>query len=874
MVVERIRYGARLAWVCVALLAGCGGGGGGDGGGDGSGSGGASLSVSTTSVSFAASQNGVPPDSQEVGVSIAGGSVFVGIFSVLGPISATFSITGDTTGVITIRPLAPTMVPGTYSGSVTVRGCPDQFCMGDVSGSPKVINVSYTIIPPIIATPNALSFSFITGGPAPAPQPITLVGTTGAWTSSANQPWIGVNPGNGTGDGGTSISADPSGLVPDTYSGQVIFRSGVGAVAVNIGLTVIPAAIQTNQSSLSFSGINGAPLASQSLTIAMNNGVPIAWTASTPLADTWLVLNRTSGTASDPLIVSANPANGPLASGTYNSSITLQGSSGGSTFNKTINVTLSLTKAFLTIGGGGVTLGGANGRDLSGAPIQLSLNTGANSFSWSSSNANATFAKLSQSSGSVSATPLALTLTPDRTGRLGGAYSGSIRFTVAVNGDSVSSLINVALNLDQHRLLVDGNGVAFAKTPSLSKLTQTLRVRDNFGFATPWTATPDQTWLTTTPGGTADGDLTLTADPTALSADTLYLATVTITSSDASVENTEKVRVGLWVGSTDPDPTTTISGPAFAEIAADPIRPYVYAAVGKSIQIFNVYTGAVVTSIPNATPVQTGAMTVSQDGSTLYALDTVLGSITPINLDTLSVGTAFPENSLASSASIAFTRTDGQPILFWGSGPVINASTSIALGGTPDLTLAPTTVAASRNGSRVCGADTGNGTYSLFCESLDYASFGINAAQLLTSSFARGSGSGVSAADIAVSADGSVAYVAAGASALPPELAVYSPQDVTRLGGFSIEGRGNNVDIAADGRIFAGSTNISVGQTADVRVFDAAGNLLATHLIAPGGGVVILDRQLKVSGDGLRLMTIIGNPPSVAPTLVFTTVAP
>jgi hypothetical protein len=35
---------------------------------------------------------------------------------------------------------------------------------------------------------------------------------------------------------------------------------------------------------------------------------------------------------------------------------------------------------------------------------------------------------------------------------------------------------------------------------------------------------------------------------------------------------------------------------------------------------------------------------------------------------------------------------------------------------------------------------------------------------------------------------------------------------------------------------------------------------------------VILDRQMKVSGDGLRLITITGV--FVAPSLIFTTVAP
>src|SRR5947208_5270305 len=56
--------------LCVAftmLLAACGGGGGG--------SSGPSLSVSTTNVTFTAIQNGATPATQNVGVSISGGTV-------------------------------------------------------------------------------------------------------------------------------------------------------------------------------------------------------------------------------------------------------------------------------------------------------------------------------------------------------------------------------------------------------------------------------------------------------------------------------------------------------------------------------------------------------------------------------------------------------------------------------------------------------------------------------------------------------------------------------------------------------------------------------------------------------------------------------
>ncbi|HTF13262.1 MAG TPA: hypothetical protein VK643_01180, partial [Burkholderiales bacterium] len=447
------------------------------------------------------------------------------------------------------------MAPGTYTGTVTIRGCSAQDCSsGDVAGSPAVINVSYTIqgTPvPIGANPNVLNFSFVTGAAAPAPQTVALTGDPVAWTASANQPWIGITPGSGVVGGSVSVSVDPTGLAPNTYNGTITFTAGGNTAPVSVSLTVAAPAIQTSQNSLSYSGINGATIASQSLNIGMNNGAPLNWTAVTPPADTWLVLNRTSGTQADPLVVSVNPANGPLASGSRNSTITLQDS--GSPLNKTINVTLALTKATLTASPVSVTLGGSNGRDFSGVPVQLSLNTGANSFAWTST-PSASFIQRSPVSGSVSATPQTTTLTPNSTGLTGGTHTGSVSFSTQINGDTVSTNLPVTFNLESHKLLVDGNGVALASTPGLSKLASTVRVRDNLGLATNWTASSNQPWLTVTAGRTADGDLVLTANPAGLISDTVNLATVTITSPDTTVENTKTILVGLWVGSTTPTP--------------------------------------------------------------------------------------------------------------------------------------------------------------------------------------------------------------------------------------------------------------------------------------------------------------------------------
>jgi len=858
--------------LCVAFavaLAACGGGGGGGGAAPDL-STAPGITVSPTSVSFAAVHNGAIPPIQTVQISISRpDAVFVGLAIPAGnpPTWLDTSLARLTSSNWTAAVLSTNLVPGTYTTTVSIG-------IADINQNIlafRNVQVSYTVTStPATASPNALNFSSAAGGPAPAAQTVALMGDVGNWTSSPNQTWIGVAPSSGSGAGNVNISVNPAGLGPNTYNGSVTFTTAGGPASVSVTLVVAAPAIQSSSDSLTFSGINGATLASQSLNITMNNGAALNWTATTPPADTWLVLSRPSGTASDPLGVSVNPANGSLASGTYNSSIGLQASSGGSTFNKTVNVSMTLTKATLSANPVTVTLGGANGRDFSGKPVQLSLNTGGNSFTWTSS--SSTFVQRSPTQGSVSGAPITVTLTPDATGLSGGTHNGSATFTATVNGDTVSTNVPVTFNQESHKLLVDGNGVAFAKTPTLSKLTQTLKVRDNLGLATGWTATKDQSWLTVTPtSGTAGDNLVLTVDPTGLATDNLYLATVTITSPDTSVENTETVRVGLWVGSADPTPITTITGQTFAQIAADPIRPYAYVAVGTDVQIFNIHTGLPLPSISNVAA-QVGPMTVSHDGSTLYAVDTINLKIVPVDLTTTppTKGTPFSAALASSVKVIDYTRTNGAELIISGSGGQIFDARTGAL--FPPTFVGNVAVGASRGGSRFCTVDVGNGSVTISCPSLDFTS--LNGGQVLLGSTGSAAAQGVNAADIAVSADGTVAYVASGTNNGIIAVRKYSTQDLSFLGGFATDGLVNNVEVVADGRIFGASENVFTFGNPDVWVFTAAGTLLATRELAPGDSNNILPRQMKVSGDGLRLIVLTLNFPATDASLIFSTVAP
>jgi hypothetical protein len=147
------------AAVLVAALHGCSGGGGGDGGGGGSNA--PSYSLSSSSVAFSANQGGVAPPPQVVTVTVTSGTLFVKTSQTGNAFGHTFSLTSPTTGQITITP-GVTFNAGTSSGTITVHACTDAFCQNDIAGSPKTIDVTYTVTGLGVA-PTAINFESTTG---------------------------------------------------------------------------------------------------------------------------------------------------------------------------------------------------------------------------------------------------------------------------------------------------------------------------------------------------------------------------------------------------------------------------------------------------------------------------------------------------------------------------------------------------------------------------------------------------------------------------------------------------------------------------------------------------------------------------------------
>jgi hypothetical protein len=933
-----------------------GGGGGGDGGGGNSGPG---FSVSPSSLSFSASSTSSPtPNSQSITVTVTSGTVYLGAYYSGAAISsATFAITGPTTGTITVYPTSPSSLgAGTYTGTIRVVGCNDANCNSQVSGSPKDIGVTYVVGNGVAASPSSLTFTGAAGGPAPSAQNIsvTAAGST-SWTATSNRSWLTVGTTSGSGSGTVSASVDPSGLAVGIHTGSITFSptSNGDTSTVNVTLTVSAPALQAspsnlsfngvaggsfsartisvsmnngtavnwnatasanwlvlsktngttsdsltvnvntsglsagthtasisfagtgvantptvnvtlvltqpqivlNQSALTFSGVNGAPFSAQTINVSVSNGDTVAWTAN-PGAS-WLSLSKTTGTTPDLFTVNVNPANGPMASGTYTSTITLTGTSSGFSLTSTINVTLTLTQATLSASPTNITLGGSTGRDFSSQTLQLSLNTGVNSHAWTASTANS-WLDMSTSSGTASSTPTSITLTPDLSGISGGTYNGSITFTAQVNGDTMTRSVPVTLNIDTHKILVDSDGVALTSTPSLSRLTRTLQVRDNLGLTTNWSASSSQSWLTVTSSGTTTDNLVLTANPTGLTTDTIHYATVTISSSDASVANTETVRVGLWVGSTTPS-TTTEMGVSRGAAIADPVRPYVYThSGGSSVTVHNVYNGVLVTTISGFAATSAGTMAISSDGSTLFIGDWYNYTITPVNLDTFTAASPWSLTNPASSV-LRYARTNGNGIVIVGDGRIYDAATGSRYSATYTVPFGTgVALAANRQGTRFCAVSTGISTYTINCYPLDFTSLNGDRVLLGTLKWAS---QNAYARDAALNADGSLVYVAANNLGFTEYDATVDGSTMSNLRSFpGVFAAAANV--GTDDRLYFGASVIY--GSVDTWIYNNAGTLQSSYYVS-GYGNSLVDRGLVVTGDALRMVTL-------TPALKFTTV--
>jgi hypothetical protein len=246
-------------------------------------------------------------------------------------------------------------------------------------------------------------------------------------------------------------------------------------------------------------------------------------------------------------------------------------------------------------------------------------------------------------------------------------------------------------------------------------------------------------------------------------------------------------------------------------------------------------------------------MTVSHDGSTLYAVDRSNFKIVPVNLATLSKGTPWSLSGVPTNPRLVYTRTGGLGVVLAGDGRVYNATTGVAFpqtffGDVPELT-------AARNGRLFCA--------EVVCRTLDHSTVGGAQLSIGGLSFLNIPVGTSNVTDVAISDDATRVYIACG---FPYDFLVFDGTTMNQVGVRFASPYPNNAEIAADGRFFGGASAAFSPTVKGIWVFDPGGALLAEYA---AGGFNLLPRQLRISGDGLRMTTLTSDP-----ALIFTTVGP
>lgn len=757
----------------------------------------------------------------------------------------TFSVTANTKGTLAVGP---------HEGTFEIRLCRDAVCASPYPGAPTSLGYEVTVAaqPLTAATLSVTSATVQWNGVAPAPVTVAIGGSPSNWTASANTSWLVLTGASGSGNGNFSVGIVPSGVAVGDHVGRVTVSSSDGQSAeLQFNLSVLPTQFVLTSGVPTFSAINGTPIGAQPVSFELGNQVGSPWSATSSAG--WLGFTPSTGTTPATVTLQPDPTVGALASGTHAANLVL---SSPGIADRIVPTQLILTKPTLSANSASVTLGGTKGRDLTPVTLPISLNTGSTPWPYALS-ALPAWLSSTTTVGSVQQNGSTLSFVPTQ-GAPAGSVSAAVTATATVNGDTVQLPLTVNLNADQRRLLAEDWGVGFSSTPFGSVLNRDITIRDNFGGGLNWTATSDRAWLTVasssgTTGG-ASSLLTLNANPDSLPDGVVSNATVTVSTSTPGV-SPAVIRVALWKSASALAAAVEVVQD-YTQLVADPIRPLVYAHdEATSIDVFNVHTAQRVGTIP-AAGTRLGAMGVSSDGATLYALDKATNSLSVIDLATLTRTATWPLSLPfeAESPTVTVSRTNGVDIVFLGYRTAYKDGRSFG------TVLDPNPggpMVASRDGKRLYVLST----FGASAYDIDYSEMSGGVLMVARVGPIVGDASFSNSQDIALSPDGSTLYMAFGA---PYQCATGSTAGFLSTAvpfypaGSFLAGGGaypNNVTVTRDGRAICGISE-SFSGAGDFWVHPTSGAAPQQYMMTGE----LLARQLVVSPDGYLVVGVFHRP--------------
>ncbi|MEO8099465.1 MAG: hypothetical protein ABI811_17330 [Acidobacteriota bacterium] len=398
--------------------------------------------------------------------------------------------------------------------------------------TPGVASVNVTV------SPGSMTFNYQVGGATPAAQSLTIA-TTGASTGFSITPsttsggnWLEVSPATGVTPASVPVSVKVAGLLPGTYSGQLVVTPANGiARIVTVTLIVSAPTITASQSTVALTAsVGDTTPKTANVSITSTAGVlQFSVEASAQSGGNWLSVSPLSGSTAATITLSANPSG--LAAGTYTGRIIITAPAAA---NGPLNVPVTITitpPASISVSPPSLSFTASAGATAAQTGTISVTSSGAN-MPFSAAPSTQSGGNWISSSTSTSNTPGTVGVTINPTGLGVGTYTGQITITApsAINGPvdvPVTLTINPPTGTNIGSLSFQyqiGGPLPGAKLYSLTSSGGPL------SFTTSTTAS----WLQVSPfSGVTPSTLTVTVNPAGL-VPGIYSGHVVVTAPQAA----------------------------------------------------------------------------------------------------------------------------------------------------------------------------------------------------------------------------------------------------------------------------------------------------------------------------------------------------
>ena len=528
----------------------------------------ATIVVSQTSLTFSTIVGGTAPVQQTINVTDGGQLALTGVsvataYAAGQPANWLTVTAGGTTAPLTIsvQPNTASLAAGTYTATLTISS-------SVATNTPQTVSVSYTLLRPAAivlgsstatfaaqqstTVPSQQSIAISNGGDAP----LTGLAVGNIGYSAGATGWLNASVTSASAPASLLLQPNSTALTVGDYTATVPVTSSVAAtmtvtVTYHVTAAPTPPVIVLSQSTLSFSGTNGAtPPVQQTINVTDGGQVALTGVAVTPSYTNgqptgWLTITPTGTTA--PLSFTVQPNTAALGAGTYNATISVA-SSVATNSPQTVTVTYTLNRpASIVLGATTATFNAQQGAS---TPTQqsISVTNGGDAPLTGLAVGTVVYSPnvtpwLVASLTSSSAPPSSLLLQPNTTALTPGDYTATVPITSSVQGVASQS-VTVTYHVTAPPPVIGVSSASltftagrnFGALPNQQAITVTSTGGTASGLAVSFTYSGASGWLNTSFTGGTSTPTTLNVQPntTGLAAG-VYSATMHLSSTTPGV---------------------------------------------------------------------------------------------------------------------------------------------------------------------------------------------------------------------------------------------------------------------------------------------------------------------------------------------------